>query len=109
MGRKKGSKSKKSKTVSVVKKAVKKPKAKYDLTINTKQDPPYLEYDTKGKDCMIYVDVPNKVGKTLRIRQIGEGKLTVRTINGIAHFNPKMKFLDMIKSANVWALVPKYK
>lgn len=87
-----------------------KPKGDFDLEINDKSNNGYLEYDPKGKKCQIYIDVPNKVGKTLRIRQVGEegGSVTVRTINGIGKITPKMKFLDLIKSGNVWAMLPRY-
>lgn len=115
-------KNKKSETKTKAKKAPamsitmpKKPKGSFDLEINDKSlcnedNEGYLEFDPKGKDCKIYVDVPNKVGKTFRIRQIGKegGSVIIRTINGYAKITPKMKFVDLIKMGNVWALIPRY-
>jgi len=91
-----------------------KPKDDFDLEINDKSHDGYIEYDCLGENRKIYVDVPNKVGKTLRIRQVSKesgtikGILTVRTINGLAKITPKMKFLDLVKMGNVWAMIPRF-
>lgn len=88
-----------------------KPKDDYALEITDKSNNGYLEFNPEGKKCKIYVGVPNKVGKTLRVRQIGKegGSVEIRTNNGFAKITPNVKFIDMIKMGNVWALVPRRK
>lgn len=109
-GRPKGP-SKKPKKASKKEATEKESKEKYALKITDNSKGGYLEFNPEGKDCVIFVDEPNKVGKTMRIRQIGKvgGTVSIK----IAHRDPikiesKMKFIDLVKSTNVWQVIPRF-
>ena len=93
------------------KKEVKESKIKADLKITSKSDKPhYYEINPKGDSCVVLVDVPNKVGKTVRLRKMKECDVTIKFVSKtqVDFKMPSLleaRLVDLVKSGNSWSVV----
>lgn len=84
--------------------------SKADITITKKSETGhFVEINPEGDKCIIKVAVPNKVGKSVRLKKLKECKVIVK-------FGPeqedyempplnKTRLVDLIKSGNSWTIL----